>query len=57
MELSYGTCWKECWRDKVCGVCVCEGNSAAVGLELGLKECKECNEGFDREEIEGGKWD
>ena len=34
-------CWYECWRESVWGVCVWEGNSGAVGLELGLIECNE----------------
>lgn len=34
---------------------MCEGNSAAVGLELGLRECRECREALLRDDIEGGK--
>lgn len=49
---SYGMCWKDCCRESVCGVCVCEGNSAAVGEEEGLSEWRECREGFEREERE-----
>ena len=51
--VSYGMCWYECWRESVCGVCVCDGKSGAVGLELGLIECSECRLLVWIEESEG----